>query len=211
MTQYQQFLVKVAMVLLSMIFTGINYAEGTIKIGKTYPIIEDDLLAFIQGEVKKMNDSGEWQKIQAKAINYVKKKIIRPAPVKSISKADHDREWNYDPSIQLSFALFDHEGRTFAKKGDVVNPLSIMPLRSTLLFIDGDDESQVEFARQTIEMKKNTKCILVNGSIVEVNKVLKIPIYFDQLGSLTNKFSIRHVPAMVYQEELHLKIKEVNL
>ena len=49
----------------------------------------------------------------------------------------------------------------------------------------------------------------MNGSVLDAEKQMQQPIYFDQAGKLTTRFGITHVPAVVMQEGLYLKITEV--
>jgi hypothetical protein len=46
------------------------------------------------------------------------------------------------------------------------------------------------------------------GSLTE--KHFKKPIYFDQAGKLTCRFGTMHVPAMVTQDGMTLKVMEVT-
>ena len=106
--------------------------------------------------------------------------------------------------------MHDANGKTFITAGTRVNPLSIVTLHSALAFYDSDDNEEVTWAKKVNKKYKNKiKFILVNGSISSQSKLLHQPIYFDQAGKLTHKFHIEHVPALVYQQGLTLKIEEV--
>ena len=154
-----------------------------------------------------MQENGEWKKIQNQMQERAKTHADRPQELKQIIKATTRKEWLFDPSITLSHDLQDHEGRVFAKSGTTFNPLSIVPLRNVLLFIDSDDEKQMQWAQlKNREFNNQTKIILVKGSIINTEKSFHQKIYFDQEGRLTHHFHIEQVPAIVTQSTLQLKI-----
>lgn len=205
----------VTMVLgVGVLFSNLSMAREWGVVGQTYPILEDDLLQFIQQRIYTMQQNGEWSKIQNDFRARVEKKIDRPTPVKSVMKPIEARSWMFDPSITVPYDLKDHNGIVFAKAGTKVNPLSIVSFKSTLLFYDGDDKAQVKWAKeldaQLNRSKRQTKLILVKGSVVEQATLFAKPIYFDQEGKLVGKFGIQHVPAVVSQSGLFLQIAEVR-
>jgi conjugal transfer pilus assembly protein TraW len=82
-----------------------------------------------------------------------------------------------------------------------------MPLREGLIFIDGDDEKQVQFALKVRTQKeKKLKIVLVKGMPLKLQKQNKVWIYFDQGGVITRQFGINQIPALVEQDGLKLKI-----
>jgi conjugal transfer pilus assembly protein TraW len=193
-------------------FCEIVHANDLGVVGQIYSIAEEDFLNYIQNKVSAMKKNGEWSKLQKRYQTIVREKSERPTPVKMISKATVNRSWKYDPSIVVPFDLKDLKGRVFAKQGTKFNPLSMVTLKSVLLFIDSDDKSQVEWAENiNKDYQGKTKIILINGSIKDEAKRFKKPIYFDQEGRLTTRFHIEHVPAIVTQQNDLLKVSEVVL
>ena len=53
--------------------------------------------------------------------------------------------------------------------------------------------------------------VLVGGSYLELMQAWQQPVYFDQAGRLTGRLGITHVPALVSQEGLKLRIDEMAL
>ena len=131
-----------------------------------------------------------------------KNNVERPTSVTGITKAKESKEFFYDPTYVLTHDIRDHNNQLLHPAGTKVNPLEFTPLKEALLFIDGDDDSQVKFA-----LKQQAKIILVKGSPLKLQRKEKIWIYFDQGGILTSKLGITQVPALVTQEGLQLKIK----
>jgi conjugal transfer pilus assembly protein TraW len=50
----------------------------------------------------------------------------------------------------------------------------------------------------------------VKGAPLLLSEELKVPVYFDQSGLLTKKLGIHHVPALVTQEGMRLRIEEIK-
>ena len=181
------------------------------NLGQVYPIIEEDFLSFIQSRISSMQKSGEWDQIQNTFRQNVQRHADRPTVVGSISVATENRTWRFDPSITLPYDLHDHEGRLVVQAGTTINPLKTISLHHTLIFFDGDNPDQIIVVKNAeTTFKGKTKLILVKGSVSDNEKRFNKPIYFDQEGRLVNKFNIKHVPAIVEQDGLYLKISEVK-
>lgn len=75
-----------------------------------------------------------------------------------------------------------------------------------MIFIDGDDEQQVKWAKSKIG-----KLVLTNGNPVALIKKLNKPVFFDQGGVLTTCFKIKAIPAIIEQEGVLLKISEIKI
>jgi conjugal transfer pilus assembly protein TraW len=75
-----------------------------------------------------------------------------------------------------------------------------------LIFIDGDDESQVQWA-----ISQTSKIILINGAPLELEKLHNQLFYFDQGAVLTSKFGIEEVPAKVSQQGKKLLVEIVPI
>ena len=177
-------------------------------VGDTYDIAEEDLLSFIERRLIAMKKTGEWQRIYKDIQSQVSEHIDRPRAL-SLSRTMKPRSWTYDPSIIVPYDLADEDGHVFAKAGTKINPLTLITLHSALAFYDADDAKEVKWAKKMNKIYAGKiKFILVNGSLSSQEKLLGTSIYFDQAGKLTSRFHIEHVPALVYQEGLHLKVEE---
>lgn len=187
-----------------------GYTNNVGIMGETYPIIEIDFLDYLYSRIEMMQKNGEWESIQ----NHAKQSAIhyrnRPTQVTGITRTTTHKNWVYDPSIILDHDVKTPDGKLIAKQGTVVNPLNFMPLSKTLIFYNSDDQDQVQWVLQLDKkLKGKDKLILVNGATLEQEKIFKKPVYFDQVGKLTARFGITHVPAMVMQEDMHLKVMEI--
>lgn len=188
------------------------YANDVGVMGETYAIIEMDFLDFIRSRIATMQQNGQWQslqnRVQQDAVHY----RDRPKPVTTLTRATETKTWKFDPSIVLDHDITTPEGRLIAPAGTRVNPLMTLSLSKALIFYNGDDDDQIKWAlEQDKKLKGHDKLILVNGSVLDQERQFKKSVYFDQAGTLTIRFGIKHVPALIVQEGQRLKIMEISL
>jgi conjugal transfer pilus assembly protein TraW len=180
--------------------------------GHTYSIDEPDLLQDIQTKLHNLKETGMMKHHQNEIIEKTRHSLAKPPAVKGLTKANQDRTFFYDPSIVVPYDLKDHEGRIFQRAGTRVNPLGPTPLRCKLVFIQGDDEAQVQWTQEIFfDQDIKVKVILVSGGPFALMESWEKPVFFDQAGVITTKLGIRAVPAVVEQEGSKLKISEIHL
>ena len=176
--------------------------------GTVFPVIERDLLEQIHSRLTQMERSGETARLNEDLKRRTIARVNRPDPVAGIVRASEARRWQFDPTITLAADIRGAKGELIHAAGTRVNPLDSVKLRGDLLFIDGDDPSQIAWAlKQTV----NAKLILVKGAPLELMKARQRRFYFDQGGKLTERFGIRSVPARVRQQGRLLEISEIAL
>ena len=173
--------------------------------GQTFEILEEDLLDHIMNHLKLLSKTGRIAAIQQQTHERMKEMLQRPKAIAGISKTQRYREYTFDPSITVTRDLSDQNGRVFVKQGETVNPLEQIEMKP-LLFIDGDDHDQVQWAISKIQNtnipKHNLgKIVLIKGSPLQLKEYIGRDVYFDQQGVLTTKLGIAHVPAIVFQKQ----------
>lgn len=204
---------KILSVLLLLLFSSKAVVAKDYGIqGVTYEIREKDFLKELQEKLQEAQKNGKLAKFQDDVKKQMMGAVNSPKAVEGITKATFAREWYFDPSVSRSTDLADQNGQVFYRAGTKVNPLDYVSFTKTLIFIDGDDASQVKWAIAQNKIKKSkTKIILVKGRVIDLMRQNKIRLYFDQKGTLTTKFGIKAVPATVAQEGKMLKVMEVPL
>lgn len=165
--------------------------------GALYPIAEQDMLTTIQTRLKAMEASGEMAREQEAFRQRVIANTLRPKPVEGLTLAQENTTHYIDPSLTVSEDLKDHQGRVFARKGQVINPLDTVLFTDTLYFIDADNPQQLAWMKAQKPGTLTYRVILVNGDIREATKALDARIYFDQDGTLSRKFELKAIPARV--------------
>lgn len=180
--------------------------------GQIYPIFEEDFLNVIQKKLMQLQQNGEMASLQANLLQRAKATVVRPKPVVGITPVQQSRSFYVDPSMTLSEDIVDHNGHILYFRGTKINPLQTMNLNRKLLFIDSDDKKQIEWAN---EMDKKflhqDKLILIKGDVQKTTAFWKRNVYFDQAGRLCQRLGIHHVPALVTQDGLKLRIDEIAL
>lgn len=189
-------------------------------IGKVFTIEETSMLEFIQQRLADKQKSGELEKMKKEFISRATNTFKNPHGV-SLKRAYKDRVRYFDPTITLSKDI-KINGKVLYHAGTSINPLDIRSFSRKLIFIDGSDEAQKEYAIKIFkESGSQYKIILVSGSPFEFMKENKIRVFFDQTvgengrarNTLVQQFQIENLPTIVYQEEKikYLTIKEVAL
>ena len=194
--------------------------------GKTYNIKEADIEEEIKRKLAIYKENGELEKFQKKYQKEVSRQIKDPNRVMGISNATENKTRIYDPTTYLEEDIQVPKGsieqakrepdkieyEVLYKAGTEINPLKYMDFTEPLIFIDGKNEAQLEYARRYQDNNLATKIILIDGKPgykeVDGNEYY---YYFDQWGAYSEKFQITKVPSIVYQKkgELVLTIEEI--
>ena len=181
-------------------------------LGPTYDIAEPHLLNFIEQRLRDKERSGELERLVQQAQARGVESVQRPAPVPGLRPTETARTFYVDPSFTLDRNVVDAQGRLLFAAGTRKNPLEVVSLSKRLLFFDARDGRQVAQARELIERYDGkVKPVLTGGSYLELMKAWRVPVYYDQQGTLVRRFGIGQVPALVSQEGLRLRIDEVVL
>lgn len=200
--------VFIAIVLLSPLFAmGQNLGVQ----GSVYDIQEEDAVGYIKRRLGEMKDSGEIAALQQKAKQKVVNSMLYPEPVPGISTATKNETFYFDPTYTQEKNAYDGKGRIIVPAGKTINPLQYGGLSKHYIFIDARDSRQVDFAMRNFDIRPRDKIVLTGGSWVELSRKLKTQVYYDQSGYLTRRFGITHVPALVSQDGMRLKIEEIAL
>lgn len=177
--------------------------------GKTWPILEPDVLKVIQSRLIRLENNGYFQKLQRQYQKKVYEAYTHPKPIAGIGITHHLKTWIYNPTTVLDHNIVSPTGQTLGVAGTAYNPLSVMRLGETLCFINGT-KSQLAFAKALIHKSHiPVKVILVAGSIIHAEQTLRQRVYFDERGALTHKLHIQSAPAVVKQVGQVLQVSEV--
>ncbi|HCZ4970102.1 TPA: type-F conjugative transfer system protein TraW [Salmonella enterica subsp. enterica serovar Saintpaul str. CFSAN004160] len=165
--------------------------------GDLWPVQEPDMLAVIMHRLEVLQQSGEMSKKMDEFKARVARNSMRPPAVEGVTRTEKYASRLFDPSVRLADDIRDNEGRVFARKGEVMNPLQYVPFNQTLYFINGDDPEQMDWMKHQTPLTLESKIILVRGSIPQSQTALDSRIYFDQNGVLCHRLGIDQVPARV--------------
>lgn len=203
------FIVFIQIPLLSFIFVIQSNAVDLGVWGESSEVSEEDFETHI---VKQLEDLGD-DKLRAHQ-ELIKDKMVakikRPRAVKNITVATLTTSRLYDPTFIVREDIYGEKGQLFYAKGTRVNPLEKKSFDDIWIFIDGDDEFQVDFAKSYQEsdndqaINKIKKIILINGA--PGHQKDGNFFYFDQAGEISRKLNITKVPSIVRQTPNDVKI-----
>lgn len=189
-------------------------------IGNVYKIEERSLLDVIFEKLGGLEKSGEIKRVQSEMKKKAINSLEHPKGI-DLPRANKVSTHYFDPSYTVKKDIYLQDGTILHKKGKVVNPLDIISLSKDIIFIDGSDEEQLDWAKDKFAKSGwMDKIILVKGSYREIMKKWKKRVYFDQLGvanlpnkkiTLVQQFGIKELPSIVSQEGKLLKIETVVL
>ena len=210
---------SLALVITLILFTASAFAKDFGVHGETYTIAENDMIDDIQGKLKAMESTGELAEHQANIQKQALQQVMEPKALNHLKRASKTIEWSYDPSFVAPSDIKDANGNIMYKKGYRINPLEYFTMHETLVFIDGRDLEQLDWAMKIISDQcqndikvkpDNIKIILTGGSPIRLADKFGRHLYFDQSASLTDKFNISALPAIVWQEGMALKVKQLG-
>lgn len=175
--------------------------------GEVWPIEEPDLLTQVESLLEDLENSGELARLEADARTRARERLEAPPPVPGIVPATEPRSWLYDPAIVVREDIVGPAG-LIAAAGTRIEPLAHRPMTQRLLFIDGTRTEEVTWALAQVAP---TRIVLVSGRPFDLARAHARAFYFDQGGTLTERFGIKATPARVRQEGLKLRIDETVL
>lgn len=179
-------------------------------IGPTYPVGEQSALDVIMERLRAKERTGELAKLQEEGTRRALGTIKNMPPVAGIVTVTERAQRLIDPSVTYTQAVTTDDGRIVIPAGTTINPLEFMGLSKTLVFFDGRDPEQADAVRQLVAQGgERVKPILVAGSWLDLTKDWKTQVYYDQHGTLSQRFGIRAVPAVIRQHEKMLVLDEI--
>lgn len=213
--QYSMFMA----ILLATTIPNAVHAEDLGNKGQTYapdPSGVDQMRELARKRQASPENDRFWKDYRAKTIDA----ITHPKPLgvpTSMTRKVEMRELKF----QFQSDFRDEKGNIIAKKGMVVEPLKVRPLIYSLVFIDGRDQTQIDYAIKEGQSHP-VKIILTAGSALELRRKYQnspwlgyrgVPFYFDQkkmiLSSFRNLYGINlaTVPVQLTQVGTQMKIQ----
>lgn len=179
--------------------------------GEVFPVIEPDLFSEIQAKFNRLEEIGEVDRINQRLRDRAIATAERPPRVEGIGRTTDPRSFHFDPTVIVQDDIVTPDGRVIAKAGDVFNPLDYTPMQQRLVFFDGDDLEQIEWARTEIAGSgAQVQPILIGGPVLELTRDWRRQVFFDQGGKITERFGITQVPARVTRDGHRLLVEEVQ-
>lgn len=180
-------------------------------IGPVHPVVEPDVIEWMKERAREIFTPAKLAEMKEEQQSATRRYLKNPPGVSLPRAREPATRW-VDLSVTVPYDLRDHEGRLIHPAGTRINPLEWRALTRTLVFFDATDHEQVMWVERTAEAEEwRIKPIAVAGQPIALWRAWQHPVSFDQQGLLVAKLGIQHLPALVRQEGLHLRIDEVAL
>ncbi|EKD37930.1 MAG: hypothetical protein ACD_75C00934G0001 [uncultured bacterium] len=169
-------------------------------VGRTFPIVEPDLLAELRESSSQFEQSRE--ELLAQIKNY------QPANLHPLPRATADRTFLVDMRYILDRDLTDAHGNIIYPKGYSFNPLEYIVLAGGLIVIDGSDPSQVSwFMRSPYSQNQQTKLLLVGGQAADLIEKVQRPAFY-LTSDMAERLRLAAAPALIMRKGDKMQVQE---
>lgn len=185
-----------------LIFVVSSGGASALDLGQTghvYPIAEEDVRQRIARDLTPEKVGRIWQELRDSGAN-----ALRNLQAYQLGVSSSDETYFVDLSVILGDDIWapkmDDEGNVewvqLAAKGQRVSPFERVRPPQRMLFINGKDLDQVEFARQLIGTHPfDILPVLTQGDPKALSDDFGYPVYYLN-DYLMRRFKLRHVPAL---------------
>jgi len=200
---------KKIILLLTLILTG-GLSTGALardlgKYGATYAISEEDAIVHIQKSIARYDWAKFKKKQIEKIINYQPKDLVK------LSASKENKVFMVDMTGILKEDIIGGDGTVIYPKGYQYNPMEYVFMRRILVFINGQDQNQIEWYRKSpYPHDLRTMLLLTDGSYSEVRKKLKTSVYYAT-KEIIDRMGIKAVPSVAVQKGTQLEVREYCL
>ena len=193
-----------ALAIFSLLISASAWATATTRhlgvVGRTFPVVEPDLLAEFRRSALAMEQSRE--DLLARIENY------QPANLHPLPRAAADRTFLVDMRYTLDRDLTNANGKVIYPKGYSFNPLEYIVLAGGLIVIDGSDHSQVSwFMRSPYSQNRQTKLLLVGGRAADLIEKLQRPAFY-LTGDMAERLRLAAAPSLIVRKGDKMQVRE---
>ncbi|OGH01695.1 MAG: hypothetical protein A2600_09870 [Candidatus Lambdaproteobacteria bacterium RIFOXYD1_FULL_56_27] len=189
------------------LYPQVIFGEEVETVGKTYPIIEQDMIERIHEEVEK----GTWKKdLEPKKL---RKKLeeLKPLDWARLPRATEDRTFTPDLTWELDFEITDAQGKVLYPKGFKFDPSRHLRLQNRYLAFDPSDPAQLEwFEASQYKRDGGLRLMVAGGSMLKLTEAWNRPVYYLP-QPVVKRFGIKALPALVEQKGDHVEVKEFKV
>ena len=179
-------------------FLGLNFSNAQdLGVKNTVFNLDTDARVQIRNIVKKKYSSGDASKFWKQYAEQSIAQIKNPSPLFGVTTNLFFHTQYVEMKYSIDRDYMDASGRVIASKGTLIEPLKINKLKYGLLFIDGRDPRQINYALAQIKLQP-LKIVLTAGSPYDLRIKYQgtswmgsstIPFYFDQRRMILNQLA----------------------
>jgi conjugal transfer pilus assembly protein TraW len=182
-----------------------SHASGAIKnlgvVGKTYPVVEPDVLAELKEEAARENRFGDNAFLE-------RMKTYQPEDIHNLPQATMDRTFLVDMTYTLERDLLDGDGKVIYPRGFTFNPLDYVSFSGGILVIDGNDSAQIKWFKETPYADNHqVRLLLSDGYAYELINQFKRSVFY-LTDEIADRLHLSAVPALIIQKGDRLQVRE---
>ena len=169
----------------------LSHANDLGVYSRVWPIDEVNLKQTIAGQLQAIDR----QKIGVSLKSQVENLDARLQP-QVLPLAKENSVTYFDPSVSLPHDI-RVSGRIIYKKGTWVNPLNWVRPKQDMLFFDGRDAAQLDFALAALKrFPYRLMPVMTAGKPIALSEKIHRPVYYAN-SALIQRFRIREVPTLL--------------
>ncbi len=210
---------KNLLLILSLLYLSNAFSEDLGKKAPTYAL-DQDAREQLKAIVAEKTRNGDVERYQKHQIEVLKAKLHNFGDLGLATNNTYRSELR-DLIFTVPKDFKDASGNVVAHRGTVIKPLERIALQNGLIFIDGTDQAQINYAIHRASSEP-LRIVLTKGSPYELRLKYKntpwrggksIPFFFDQDGliiktlHLTYALDIKTVPTTLSQRGTQLLIE----
>ncbi|MBU1413935.1 hypothetical protein KKC22_20670 [Myxococcota bacterium] len=182
--------------------------QATIKnlgtVGKTYPVIEPDILVELQQQAIQKGALSQEQMLE-RMRNYQPKQLYK------LPRATADKTFLVNMTYTLDRDLADAQGKVIYPRGYTFNPLDYTTLPGDIVVIDGDDPQQMKWFKTSPYFKNHQARLLIsNGHAFDLVEQLQRPVFY-LTDDIARRLQLGAVPSLVIQQGDKMQVREFYL
>ncbi len=181
------------------------FAKDFGRQGHVFEIREERFSEMIQRKLSRLDLNKERIEFQQKLWD-----MVNEPKSLGLRRARKERDYEIDLSYVVKENIEDLNGKMIAYRGQKINPFDYITLDKEIVFINSNDQQQLAWLEANYK-DKNCCLILTEGRPIEISAKLNRQVYFDQFGTLSKRFKITAVPAVIKQEALAARVYEIAL
>lgn len=201
-------------------FVLLSIHAETFKQASQGYLLDRDAREELKDIVREKYRNGEVARYEKKEKEVLKAKLHNFGDLGIPSRFEYRAQLR-DLIYTLPGDIKDEAGNIITKRATVIKPLQINPLKTGLIFIDGTNQSQIDYAIKRASAEP-FKIVLTKGSPYDLIVRYKdtpfrggksIPFYFDQAGYITKslknfyQLELTSVPASISQSGQKLLVE----
>jgi conjugal transfer pilus assembly protein TraW len=174
--------------------------------GATYPIMEGDAIS----QMKKAIAGYDWEKFKRKQREEINN--YKPKDLVDLPTVREDKVFKVDMTGTIKEDIVGKDGEVIYPKGYRYNPMEYVFMRRILVFINGKDEKQIEWYKQSpYPTDMRTMLLITDGSYLNVRKNLKALTVYYANKEIIERMGIKAVPSVAVQKGTELEVREYAL